>query len=295
VHNWRVLITAGAAAMFAAACGTDTIVQKINEREANEILEVLDEANIPVNKGVIDTGRDVFFSIQVPSNQRIKAIKILNQYNLPRPRDKGYNEVFGAGSSGLIPTNTEERAKLLQALEGEIQSQLKLVDGILDAQVNIVMPQEDALRTTKDIQSLPSASVTIKYMPTASGAKPLSEPQVQAIVAAAVEKLTADRVVVVMTPGGGAPKRADTDKGEKSRSGFWGLPTKQLNMVAVVVLVLVLLMAVGLVYAQVRIRTVRGRLIRLQGEIAKARRKPGDSVVSGPPSSSQPASGGTGV
>jgi type III secretion protein J len=284
------------AAAFTAACGTDTIVQKINEREANEILEVLDETGIPANKGVIDTGRDIFFSIQVPSSQRIKAIKVLNKYNLPRPRDKGYNEVFGAGSSGLIPTNTEERAKLLQALEGEIQTQLKLVEGILDASVNIVLPQEDALKTTKDIQSLPSASVTIKYMPSASGAKPLSEPQVQAIVAAAVERLTPDRVVVVMTPGGGAPQRAtDPTDREKPRAGFWGLPTKQLNMVAVVVLVLVLLMAMGLVYAQVRLRTVRGRLIRLQGEIAKARRKPGESAISASSSGSQSAPGGTGA
>ncbi|MBI5508840.1 MAG: hypothetical protein HY903_08815 [Deltaproteobacteria bacterium] len=272
-------------AVLAAACGTETVVQKLNEREANEILEVLDDANIQANKSVLDTGREIFFSIQVSAGQRPKAIKVLNQYNLPRPRDKGYDQVFGAESSGLIPTNTEERAKLLQALEGEIQSQLKLVEGILDAQVNIVMPQEDALKSTKDIQALPSASVTIKYMPNVSGAKPLSEPQVQAVVAAAVEKLTPDRVVVVMTPGGGAPVRGRSGDRD-NRGGICGLPTKTINLIAVVVLVVILLMAMGLVYGQIRLRGVRGRLIRLQNEIAKARRKPAESGISA--QSSQP-------
>ena len=295
MYTWRVLFMAVVAALLAAACGSETIVQKINEREANEILEVLDEASIPANKGVIDTGREVFFNIQVPAGQRIKAIKTLNKYNLPRPRDMGYNEVFGAQSSGLIPTNTEERAKLLQALEGEIQQQLKLVDGILDASVNIVLPAEDALKTTKDIQTLPSASVTIKYMPTASGAKPLSEPQVQAIVAAAVERLTPDRVVVVMTPGGGAPGPGGRSECPPDHNGrMWGMTGKTLNLIAVVILVILLLMAMGLVYGQVRLRTVRSRLIRLQNEIAKARRKPGDSGLSAP-SSPTPVSGGTGA
>jgi len=279
-----------AVAAGALACGTDTIVQKINEREANEILEVLDEASIPANKGVIDTGRELFFSIQVPSSQRIKAIKVLNQNRMPRPRDKGYAEIFGAESSGLIPTNTEEKAKLLQALEGEIQGELKLVEGILDAQVNVVLPAEDALKGTKDIQTLPSASVTIRYMPRAVGSKPLSEPTVKALVAAAVEKLTPERVEVFMDPVGEA--RSTSSANIKACSGgIWCWPAKTLNMIAVCILVIILLMAMGLAYAQFRLRLVRGRLIRLQSEIAKARRKPGDSAISAP----SPAASGTGA
>ena len=47
--------------------------------------------------------------------------------------------------AGLIPTSGEERAKFLAALEGEIEKQLKLIDGILDVQVQIVLPEESAL------------------------------------------------------------------------------------------------------------------------------------------------------
>ena len=45
--------------------------------------------------------------------------------------------------------SAEERAKFLQALEGEIQKQLKLVDGILDVQVQVVTPEFDDPPTTE--------------------------------------------------------------------------------------------------------------------------------------------------
>ena len=47
----------------------------------------------------------------------------------------------------------------------------------------------------------------------------------------------------------------------------------------VVAVVLILLMGLGLIYGQIRLRTVRSRLIRLQTEIARARRKPGEGAA----------------
>src|SRR4051812_33004652 len=131
---------------------------------------------------MLDTGRTVSYSISVPGKARLEAIKVLNQNEMPRRKDMGYIDVFK--DSGLIPTAAEERAKGLAAIEGEIERQLKLVDGILDVQVNLVLPEETALRTAQDVRSPTTASVTIKYLSGQGGAKPLSEPQVQAVVAA---------------------------------------------------------------------------------------------------------------
>jgi type III secretion protein J len=248
-------------------------VHKTSEREANKILEILDREGIAANKGVVDTGREVHFTISVSSSKKIRAIEVLNEHALPTPEDQGYSEVFVEG--GLIPTNAEERAKFLQALEGEIQRQLKLVEGILDVQVQVVVPQEDALRTTQEQRPDTTASVTIKYLPGSGGAKPLSEPQVQAIVAAGVESLTPDKVVVVMTPAGTMTRRRAALEVRSTGTSFWKKqPDKRLNVLAISVLGFVLLLALGLIYAQLRLRLVRGRLIRLQTEIAKARRKP---------------------
>jgi type III secretion protein J len=278
------------ALLAAAGCASEVIVHKVDEREANRIIEVLaEEEKITAVKGVVDTGREVYFTIAVPAGDRLPAIKTLNRFEMPMPLDKGYEGTFSEG--GLIPTSAEERAKYLQALEGEIQKQLKLIDGILDAEVQIVVPEKDALQTTEAQRPDTTASVTVKYLPGQGNTKPLSEPQVQAIVAAGVEGLTPDRVVVVMTPGGigrKAPVVADRPKGGKT---IWDDP-KQRNIIGITILSVVLLLCLGLVYMQIRLRTVRGRLIRLQNEIAKARRRPGAEVsVPGTPATGPPSQG----
>lgn len=266
--------------MTLVACGSEIIVHNVDEREANRIIETLANDNIMSQKGMVDTGREVYFTIRVATSQHLDAIRVLNKYELPRRKDLGYNEIFGVDSGGLIPTSGEERAKQLAALEGEIERQLKLIQGILDVQVQIVSPEESALRTSQESRPPTTTSVTIKYMPGAGGSKPLSEPQVQAIVAAGVEKLTPDRVVVVMTPAGSPSKIKSPSSSRGGRiGGIRGVTQKQFNMIGMAVALVILLLALGLVYAQLRLRSVRGRLMRLQTEIARARRKPGESSV----------------
>jgi type III secretion protein J len=272
VKSGRVA-AAGSLIVLLAACGSETVVHQVDEREANFIIEVLAKSQIAADKQMVDTGRTVFYHVSVPSSRRLEAIKILNKHMLPRRKDRGYSDVFAEG--GLIPTSSEERAKQLEALEGEIQRQLKVIEGVLDVEVQVVVPEESALRTTEDTKTPTTASVTVKYMPGAGGSKPLSEPQVQAIVAAGVEKLTTDQVVVVMTPVRGVQPRPSTPPAGKS---YGGLSPKQFRIAVGGVVGLILLLGLAFVYAQVRLRTVRGRLLRLQAEIARARRKPEGSV-----------------
>lgn len=259
-------------ALWASGCGVDAVVHGIDEREANHVIEVLADGDIAATKMVVDNGRTTSFTITVPNKNRIEATKILNRYQMPRRAESGYLEIFKDG--GLIPTAGEERAKQLAAVEGEIEKQLHLIDGILDSQVQLVIPEETALRTAQDVRAPTTASVTIKYLPGLGGAKPLSEPQVQAIVAAGVERLTPDNVVVVMTPALFARAGNDLDRRE---GALRGVSARQMTLGATVAGVLVLLLGVGLVTSQFQLTRVRGRLSRLQNEIAKARRKPGDT------------------
>ena len=266
-----------AAAVFAlvaaTACGAETVVHNLDEREANKIIELLAEREIAASKGVIDTGRTINYSIVVPRKSRIDAIKLLNRHEMPRRSDMGYLEVFK--ESGLIPTSAEEKAKQMAALEGEIEKQLRLVDGILDVQVQLVLPEESALRTMQEARAPTTASVTIKYMPGAGGAKPLSEPQVQAVVAAGVERLTPDSVVVIMTPSGPMVRGgARGDPGEALGAAIAGLPARTARIIALSGVGVIVLLCLVLAYSQISLRTVRGRLMRLQAEIARARRRP---------------------
>ena len=267
------------------ACGSETIVHNLEEREANKIIELLAENEISTTKTMIDTGRTVAFTITVPSKSRIDAIRLLNRHEMPRRADMGYTEVFK--DSGLIPTAGEEKAKQMAALEGEIEKQLRLVDGILDVQVQLVLPEETALRTVQETRSPTTASVTIKYLPGPGGAKPLSEPQIQAVVAAGVERLTPDNVVVVMTPAGSARNerqeaaealaRNQGGGGGGAAMGLHGISAKNLSILLVGGAGLMLVLCIGVVVSQMQKRQAQTRLARLQNEIAKARRKPTES------------------
>ena len=250
----------------------ETVANRLSEREANLIIELFADNQIESSKGTLDTGREVFYTISVPPKSRLPAIRLLNLHELPRRKDKGYNEVFS--ESGLIPTSAEEKAKELAALEGEIERQLKLIDGIIDSQIQIVIPEQSALKTAEDQITTPTASVTIRYLPSAGGIKPVTEAQIQTLIAAGVEKLTADQVFPFMTPVRKAseltPPTAPVAAGN---SWIVKLPAKTVNIITVGVLGLILSLSLMLLFGQLRLRTVRGRLSRLQNEIAKARRR----------------------
>jgi type III secretory pathway lipoprotein EscJ len=128
------------------------------------------------------------------------------------------------------------------------------------------------LRTNEQAMPPPSASVTVKYLPTQAGGKPVSEPSIQGIVAASVEKLAMDRVVVAMVPSTVTP--CDRSGGKASCPGPFGRLSEKYQLYLLVgIILLVLILSLLLVFDQFRLRTVRARLIRLQNEIAKARRK----------------------
>lgn len=264
-----------AVGLVVTSCAAETVVHGLNEKEANTIVEMLDEQDVTATKLMNQAGREVVYDISVPASQRIKAIKELNKNELPRRRDKGYDEIFS--STGLIPTAAEEKAKKLAALEGEIERQLKLVEGVLDVQVQIVLPEESALRTTQEAEPATTASVTIRYMPGSNGARPLSEPEVQALVAAGVEKLQPENVVVLMRPSGPPPASVASNAAAAAAAPAKGLPAlghKVLVIIFVALLVVIVLLLTVVLATMVRLNTVRSKLVRLQNEIAKARKKP---------------------
>lgn len=271
------VVLALGASLTLIACGSEIIIHDIGEKEANEIVVLLSEYDIVTSKTMRDTGREILYSIAVKPGARVQAMKVLNEHDYPRRKIGGYDKVYAEG--GLIPTSSEEKAKKIQAIEGEIERQLTLVPGVLDAQVNLVIPEESALRTNEETQVPTTASVAVKYIPSKGGGKPLQEPEVRAIVAAGVEKLRADNVVVVMTQAS-TSQRADAECRESTGKGPLGrFPdrTQKLIIAAALITVVVLLMVIG--FWQIRLRNVRGRLIRLQNEIAKARRRGPEAVA----------------
>ncbi len=260
-HNGFLLVLS----MMFIGCGLDPLAYGLEQKEANRIIELLADHEINAQKHEIE-GRIVTFTVLVKPADKLEAIRLLNYYDLPRRLDRGYKEVYA--ETGLIPTSTEEKAKQLAALEGEIERQLKIFDGILDVQVQIVVPDENALQTAEDQRTPTTASVTITHL---QESKPLSESQVQTIVAGGVEKLTADRVYVVMIPSRASAKRSAINEGANAL--VTAASQKKVIAILIVVSVFFVIAAVGVVLSNLRAQRIRTQLERLQAEIQKAKTK----------------------
>lgn len=282
LHYTKVLLITVFMTGFLSACGSETVIHGIDEREANQIIELLADHQLQANKLMLDSGRTVSYNIVVPASARVDAIRLLNRYEMPRRKDKGYTDVFAEG--GLIPTSAEEKAKKLAALEGEIEKQLKLVDGVLDAQVQLVIPEESALRTSEEQKPQTTASVTLRYLPGAGGEKPLSEPQIQQLVAAGVENLTSDKVYPLLIPVMPSVAINEMSQTGAQLGNSWAakLSKQNLNMLTGFFVLAFLGVTSLLVFSQLRLKTVRGKLTRLQAQIMKAQQRQGGESLPPP-------------
>ncbi len=131
-------------------------------------------------------------SVRGGDQNLIRAWRVLQENGLPRERDKGLDQVFA--NPGMIPTEGEERARLLVGLSGEISRTLRAINGVADARVHVVLPDNSPL-LEKSQWVPPSASVLIKYRSTQP---PLGEESVKSLVAKGVQGLKPDEISVVM-------------------------------------------------------------------------------------------------
>ncbi len=194
-----VTVLAAAVAVFLAGCdGPKEIVHGLDEFEANEILVVLEAKQIGGDK-IKEEGRVVAYTVVVPESDARDAMRFLVANRLPRRRPMGLAEVYPQGGGGLIPTRSEEKAKFLMALQGELERKLQRLPGITSAHVSVVMPDKDIVRDLDTAPPLPTASVAIVFNAyDERGTSLISQDDVQKLVAAAVEDLKPQNVAVVM-------------------------------------------------------------------------------------------------
>lgn len=277
------------------ACEVEEVIHGLDEREANEVIELLDasEPSIKAMK-LKEDGRVVTYKITVPANLKVEAYKVLNKHELPRKQHKGYNEIFAEG--GLIPTKAEEQAKSLSAIQGEVGRSLQLIPNVLESEVNIVIPEENPLANPDDPRSLPSASVTLKYLPI-NGQPPATKDEIQRLVAFAVKDMKPERVEVFMaaslkapvSEGGAVGDNASSQcpavgtsismcSGEKAPIKLMGRvmcpeAAGLFKMLIAIFVVILLLLAGTLVVLVIKANAVKSKLVRLQNELAARRRR----------------------
>jgi type III secretion protein J len=185
-----------AIALSLCSCATKDLASGLSEQEAHDMIAVLQESGVdavPVRTEGVDRNAVPTWTVKVKGGgqKSVLAWRILQENGLPRQKVKGLEEVFS--TTGMIPTASEEKARLLMALSGELSRTLKSVNGVVDARVQVVLPDNSPL-LDKNQWSPTTASVLMKYR----GAQlPLSEDEVKKLVARGIEGLQADNVAVV--------------------------------------------------------------------------------------------------
>ncbi len=180
----------------ASGCKGD-VASGLDESQSREALAALSRAGVAATRedegdegGGQGKGRR--YKILVPSTEVGRAAEVLHAEGLPRPAPRGFAETYAASS--MIPSATEEHARFLKALAGEITAQLERFDGVAAASVIVTAPVQDPLAPAEAPRGKPSASVLLKIR---AGVAPPPEEDVKRLVAASVEGLAPEGVAVV--------------------------------------------------------------------------------------------------
>ncbi|WP_263082200.1 type III secretion inner membrane ring lipoprotein SctJ [Endozoicomonas sp. Mp262] len=204
----------------------------LSEKEGNEMLAILLDGGIETEKL---QDKDKNLTLKVKPDEVSKAIRLLKSYGYPKEKFSSIGDIFP--KEGLISSPTEERARYTYSMSQELASTLSMIDGVINARVHVVLPQEpDSLI---EITYPSSASIFIKYTPELELAGFI--PKVKTLVANSIEGLSLDKITVSLFPATRINQAGvSSEPGEKSNPGS----TKMLK-VLVFVLVFLLLLAVG--------------------------------------------------
>jgi type III secretion protein J len=192
-----------AVAVFAlVGIGCSTAIQHgIDEAAANEVMTSLERAGIAAHKSRDESGR---YSVSVASADVLGAMELLHSLGLPRGPHGGFDEAYKSPS--WIPAPTEERARYVAALGGEIARSLEAIDGVALARVHLVLPEPDPSALEANARIPGRAAVLLKLRP--GRAAPIAEADVRKLVAGSVPGLEVDAVSVVTTSAAVPPSRA---------------------------------------------------------------------------------------
>ncbi len=112
--------------LFLSSCASSkTIVNGISERDANEILVLLNGKGIEATKlqsaQSVSTGSThlILYDVQVPNDQAIQAMDILDQAGLPRPQNPNLLELFA--NTGLVPSAEQEKIRYQAGLRNRLR------------------------------------------------------------------------------------------------------------------------------------------------------------------------------
>lgn len=245
---------------FFASCGsTKTVVNGLDEKDANEILVFLSSKGIDAQKLPSESGggggqKAVTWDISVDEKNAREAMSLLNQAGLPRRRSQNLLDIFQ--NTGLVPSELQDKIRYQAGLAAQIASTIRKIDGVLDAEVQISFPEEDPLNPNAKKGKI-TASVYVKHSGVLDDPNSHLLTKIKRLVAASVTGLDFDNVTVIpdrarfseISPGS---LQGSFDE-EKQYVNIWGIvlakeSVKKFRIIFFTFVTLILLLLLALVW-----------------------------------------------
>ena len=194
--NLAAGLLAGCCLLLAGCAAQETIYGELSEREANEMVTILQSHGLTSRK--MGKGKGLF-AVRINSNQFPQAVQVLRQWGYPRHSTTTLGELFKP--SGLVPTPMEEQVKYIHGLSEELAATIQQIDGVNRVRVHISLDRQSS--QTEQILSDDSsgsraskASVLVIYDPARVLLGTLIT-RVKRLTADSVPRLDVDDVVVL--------------------------------------------------------------------------------------------------
>ena len=178
-----------AALLLCAGCEKETTLHAgLEERQANLVMAALLGDGINCHK---TPGEEGTWNVMVDESKFAAAVNLLERKGLPRRAHQGIGEVFK--KTGMISSPSEERIRFMDALAQDLSRTISCIDGVIDARVHVVLPENDPFARN----ALPSsAAVAIRSRWDAD----LTDlvPSIKGLVKNAIEGLTPEKIMVTI-------------------------------------------------------------------------------------------------
>lgn len=178
-----------ATALLLAGCDKATTLHAgLEEQQANLVMAALLDAGITCSK---EAGEEGTWNVMVSEQKFAAAVNLLERKGLPRRAHMGIGEVFK--KTGMISSPSEERIRFMDALAQDLAKTISMVDGVVDARVHVVLPENDPFARN----ALPSsAAVAIRSRWDADITDIV--PSVKGLVKNAIEGLQYEKIMVTV-------------------------------------------------------------------------------------------------
>ena len=111
---------------------------QLEERQANLVMAALLDNGIICHKTSGDEG---MWNVMISESRFAEATNLLEQKGLPRRSYQGVAEVFK--KTGMVSSPSEERIRFMDALAQDLSRTISGIDGVVDARVHVVLPEND--------------------------------------------------------------------------------------------------------------------------------------------------------